>query len=344
MKIEQSDPTEDSQMGETQEQEEEEKSVGPPLKKRKKQKEDKPKSVKEMSKEEQKRKAEERKALRKQKVLERKRAKEEKEKEKAWPKREEHKMLLEKTHALLQKNTPAASARSATATATSAEIHPAPPRTEPTEDPLETSLVESGSLLVSLNPFEGEDEPVIRPTLGAHPGAAVVLTETIHVESSTERPVEATGGVPKKSAGGKAPQKQAIPKKNRKTPGSGALKYVPKPKHIREARQAGGLYPDDPDKGKKNCFWPSYLALNEIRHYQKRVNLLIHKLPFQCLVQEIAQAFNIELHFRSATLMALQEASEAYLVRLFEDSNLCAIHAKPVTIMPKDIQLAQCIR
>ena len=106
----------------------------------------------------------------------------------------------------LQKHIPAAAAGSATATATSAEIHPAPPRTEPLEDPLETSLVESGPLLVSLNPFE-EDEPVIRPTLGAHPGAAAILTETIHVESSTERPVETTGGAPKKSVGGKAPQK-----------------------------------------------------------------------------------------------------------------------------------------
>ena len=82
--------------------------------------------------------------MRRQRVLEKKRAKEEKEKEKAWFKREEHKMLLEKTHALLQKNTPAAAAGSATATATSAEIHPALPSTEPTEDPLETSLVESG--------------------------------------------------------------------------------------------------------------------------------------------------------------------------------------------------------
>ena len=87
--------------------------------------------------------------MKKQKALERKRAKEEKDQEKVWLKREEHRMLLAKTQALLQKNTPAAAARSATATATSAEIHPAPPRTEPPEDPLETSLVESGPLLVS---------------------------------------------------------------------------------------------------------------------------------------------------------------------------------------------------
>ena len=198
-------------------------------------------------------------------MLEKKKAKE-KEKEKVQLNREEHRMLLEKTHALLQKNIPAAAAGSATATATSAEIHPAPPRTETTNDPLETPLAESGPLLVSLNPFEGEDEPVIRPTLGACPGAAAVLTETIHVESSTERLLEAMGGAPKKSTGGKVCQKQAIPKKNRKTPDSGDLKYVPNAKHMRQMRKVGGLYPDDPDKGKKNHFWSGYLALNEIRH------------------------------------------------------------------------------
>ena len=99
--------------------------------------------------------------------------------------------------------------------------------------------------MISLNPFEGEDEPVIRQTSGARAGAVTVLTETIHVESTTERPLEATGGAPKKSVRGKAPRKQADPKKNRKTPSSGAISYVPKPKHIREARAAGYLYPDD---------------------------------------------------------------------------------------------------
>ena len=132
------------------------------------------------------------------------------------------------------------------------EIHPGPIRAGQTEDPLETSLVESSPLLVSLNPFEGEDEPIIRPTLGAHLGATAVLVETIHVESSTERPLEAVGGAPKKPARGKAPRKQAAPKKDRKTPGTRALRYTPKSKHIREARKAGYLYPDDLAKGRKN--------------------------------------------------------------------------------------------
>ena len=89
---------------------------------------------------------------------------------------------------------------------------------------------------------------------------------------------------------------------------------------------------------------PGTVALREIRRYQKSTELLIRKLPFQRLVREIAQDFKTDLRFQSAAVMALQEASEAYLVRLFEDTNLCAIHTKRVTIMPKDIQLARRIR
>ena len=70
------------------------------------------------------------------------------------------------------------------------------------------------------------------------------------------------------------------------------------------------------------------------------IKLLIHKLPFQCLVQEIAQDFKTDLRFQSAAIGASQEASEAYLVDLFEDTNLCSIHGKRVTIMPKYTQLA----
>ncbi|KAG6975194.1 hypothetical protein JG688_00002634 [Phytophthora aleatoria] len=81
-----------------------------------------------------------------------------------------------------------------------------------------------------------------------------------------------------------------------------------------------------------------------IRRYQKSTELLIRKLPFQRLVREIAQDFKTDLRFQGSAVLALQEAAEAYLVGLFEDTNLCAIHAKRVTIMPKDIQLARRIR
>ena len=86
------------------------------------------------------------------------------------------------------------------------------------------------------------------------------------------------------------------------------------------------------------------MALKEIRKYQRSTELMFRKLPFQRLVREIAQDFKPDLRFQSAAIGALQEASEAYLVRLMEDTNLCAIHAKRVTIMPKDMQLARRIR
>ncbi|KAI1708129.1 core histone h2A/H2B/H3/H4 domain-containing protein [Ditylenchus destructor] len=95
---------------------------------------------------------------------------------------------------------------------------------------------------------------------------------------------------------------------------------------------------------KPHRYRPGTVALREIRRYQKSTELLIRKLPFQRLVREIAQDFKTDLRFQSAAVGALQEASEAYLVGLFEDTNLCAIHAKRVTIMPKDIQLARRIR
>ncbi|CAD0203470.1 unnamed protein product [Chrysodeixis includens] len=91
---------------------------------------------------------------------------------------------------------------------------------------------------------------------------------------------------------------------------------------------------------KPHRYRPGTVALREIRRYQKS-ELLIRKLPFQRLVREIAQDFKTDLRFQSSAVMALQEASEAYLVGLFEDTNLCAIHAKRVTIMPKDIVGAQ---
>ena len=85
-------------------------------------------------------------------------------------------------------------------------------------------------------------------------------------------------------------------------------------------------------------------ALKEIRTYQKSTELLIRKLPFQRLVREITQDFKTDIRFQSTAILAMQEAAEAYLVGLFEDTNLCAIHANRVTIMPKDMQLARRMR
>lgn len=95
---------------------------------------------------------------------------------------------------------------------------------------------------------------------------------------------------------------------------------------------------------KEGRYRPGSNALREIRRYQKSTELLVRKLPFQRLVREIAQNFKSDLRFQGSAIMALQEAAESYLTGLFEDTNLCAIHAKRITIMPKDIQLAKRIR
>nr|XP_051211547.1 histone H3.3-like [Lolium perenne] len=89
---------------------------------------------------------------------------------------------------------------------------------------------------------------------------------------------------------------------------------------------------------------PGTVALREIRKYQKGTDFLIKKLPFQRLVREVGQNLKVDLRFQNHALLALQEAAEAYLVGLFQDTNLCATHAKRITILPKDIRLARRIR
>ena len=89
---------------------------------------------------------------------------------------------------------------------------------------------------------------------------------------------------------------------------------------------------------------PGTVALREIRRYQKMTELLIRKLPFSRLVREVAQDFNTDLRFQRNAIGALQEAAEIFLISLLEDTNLCAIHARRVTIFPKDMQLARKLR
>ncbi len=117
------------------------------------------------------------------------------------------------------------------------------------------------------------------------------------------------------STGGKAPIKQLATKAARKT-------QVKKPHRYR----------------------PGTVALREIRKYQKTTNLLIRHLPFQRLVREIASEIFTDLRFQSSAILALQESSEAYLTSMFEDANLCAIHANRVTVTPRDMALARRIR
>ena len=103
------------------------------------------------------------------------------------------------------------------------------------------------------------------------------------------------------------------------------------------SRRQGGIK-------KPHRYRPGTVALREIRRYQKNTDLLIRKKPFQRLVREICQKFKSDLRFQSTAMLALQEAAEAYLVGIFDDTNLCAVHAKRVTIMPKDMQLARRIQ
>jgi len=91
---------------------------------------------------------------------------------------------------------------------------------------------------------------------------------------------------------------------------------------------------------------PGFRALQEIRHYQRSSELLIRRLPFARLVRAVAETHQRRTVFRwqASALLALQEAAEAFLVQLFEDANLCAIHAKRVTVQPRDMILARRIR
>lgn len=95
---------------------------------------------------------------------------------------------------------------------------------------------------------------------------------------------------------------------------------------------------------KPHRFKPGTVALREIRKYRRSTEFLIRRLPFQRLVREFAQDARTDVRFQAAALEALQEAAEAYLVGVFEDANWCAIHAKRVTIQPKDLFLTQRLR
>eukprot|EP00934_Nitzschia_sp_Nitz4_P001014 Nitzschia sp. Nitz4//scaffold45_size130396//127118//127862//NITZ4_003475-RA/size130396-snap-gene-0.131-mRNA-1//1//CDS//3329552476//1014//frame0 len=100
-----------------------------------------------------------------------------------------------------------------------------------------------------------------------------------------------------------------------------------------------------PVRRRKTRMRPGERALREIRKYQSSTDLLLRRLPFARLVREIQQSLSRRQYsWQASAILALQEAAEAHLVGLFEDCNLCAIHAKRVTIMPKDMQLARRIR
>ncbi|GET87950.1 histone h3 [Leishmania tarentolae] len=89
---------------------------------------------------------------------------------------------------------------------------------------------------------------------------------------------------------------------------------------------------------------PGTVALREVRKYQRSTELLIARTPFRRLVKEIMSTFKDTMHIRHSAMEAIQEATESYVVGLLGDANLCTIHAKRVTLYPKDLQLALRLR
>jgi|DEB0MinimDraft_12_1074336.scaffolds.fasta_scaffold44412_1 histone H3 len=114
-------------------------------------------------------------------------------------------------------------------------------------------------------------------------------------------------------------------------------------KSKKTAPAKGGIKKADGDK-RKIRFRPGTVALREIKRYQKSTAMLLPRAPFQRLVRSICSTIDNDLRFQAQALVALQESSEAFLVGVFEDANLCAIHANRVTIMKKDMDLARRIR
>ncbi|KAI0318704.1 histone H3 [Amylostereum chailletii] len=148
-----------------------------------------------------------------------------------------------------------------------------------------------------------------------------------HSSDSSPPAAKRTKSTARKSTGGRPPRGQAREEED-------------------EDREEG------PSRRAPRRYRPGTVALREIRKYQKSTDLLLRRLPFARVVREIAMDMMTDmndygemgLRWQSSAILALQEASEAFLVHLFEDANLCAIHAKRVTIMTRDIQLARRIR
>ena len=112
-----------------------------------------------------------------------------------------------------------------------------------------------------------------------------------------------------------------------------------------EKKGEGGEVKQDKERGEKIKKTRQGLkALKEIKKYQSGIEMLIRRLPFQRVVKKIIQNIRGDLRLQSMAIMALQELGETLGGGLLEQSNLCALHAERVTIMPKDVQLARCIR
>lgn len=124
---------------------------------------------------------------------------------------------------------------------------------------------------------------------------------------------------------------------------SKAKTMVSSKKNITKSGSKGASTASQVEK-RKIRFKPGTVALREIRRYQKSTDMLIPRAPFQRLVRDICRGIDNELRFQANALVALQEASEAYIVGVLEDAGTCALHAKRVTVMKADMQLARRMR
>ncbi|XP_062978205.1 uncharacterized protein LOC134395903 [Elgaria multicarinata webbii] len=102
------------------------------------------------------------------------------------------------------------------------------------------------------------------------------------------------------------------------------------------------------DAGQETSFrhgHPRMSALQLIHRYQKKASgMMLDKLPFLRFTKKLAHGFEWNLRFQTPAVLALKEASQAYLLELFEDWHLCALHAKRFTVSKSDVHLARCLR
>ena len=134
-----------------------------------------------------------------------------------------------------------------------------------------------------------------------------------------------------------------MPKTKTAAKAKGSKKMPAKPsksKAIKKSAPAAGGVKEK----KQRRYKPGTVALREVKMYQKSIKNLLPRASFQRLVRNIVSDLDHELRFQSSALHALQEATEAYIVGVFEDTNLCAIHANRKTVMKKDMDLARRIR
>ena len=227
------------------------------------------------------------------------------------------------------------------------------PATPPIKKSLNEASKKGSKALIAVKrshpPSRGKDMRKVLKLAKISPSLFTPSTSRMARTKNTPRNTGAGGKVPRKQLASQQLRKKACPVGGVKT-----INYWNETRQERKARMDANIA-KNPDYYKSTPLVfktkrdyrknPGGRALAEIRHYQKHSShdLLIRKLPFQRVVREVAQDFG-NYRFQASAIAALQEASEDYLVRLFEDTNICAIHARRVTILPKDMFLARRIR